>query len=124
MPPARTENPVAPTRGLTHTIRWARRPRRAISAHEGRVAALPAVGEDHDHRTPGHAPAPVPVVEGLERLADPSPARPVRRRGGGALDRALRVARRDARVRRVSRVANANASALGPLPAAQVRNCR
>ena len=29
-----------------------------------------------------------------------------------------------ARVRRVSRVANTNASASGPLPAAQVRNCR
>ena len=29
-----------------------------------------------------------------------------------------------ARVTRVSRVANTNASAFGPLPAAQVRNCR
>ena len=29
-----------------------------------------------------------------------------------------------ARVRRVSRVANTNASASGPLAAAQVRNCR
>ena len=31
---------------------------------------------------------------------------------------------RSARVRRVSRVANTNASAFGPLPAAQVRNWR
>ena len=32
--------------------------------------------------------------------------------------------RPNARVRRVRRVANTNASAFGPLPAAQVRNCR
>src|SRR3954452_1308804 len=31
MPPARTEKASAPTRGLTHTMRWASRARRAIS---------------------------------------------------------------------------------------------
>ena len=93
MPPARTENALAPTRGLTQTIRWARRARRSISRpDEHGVAALPAVGEDHDHGAARHAAAPVAVVERLQRVADPGSARPVRRRRGGALDRALGVA--------------------------------
>ena len=95
MPPARTENSLAPTRGLTQTIRWARRARRSISRPTtARVAALPAVGEDHDHGPTRHAATPVAVVELLQRVADPGPARPVRRRRGSALDRPLGMARR------------------------------
>ena len=56
-------------------------------------AALPAVGQDHDHRAAGHPAPAVAVVERLQRIADPGAARPVRRRCGGALDRPLGVAR-------------------------------
>ena len=94
MPPACTENASALTRGLTQTIRWASRARRChLAPDEHRVAALPAVGEDHDHRAARHAAAAVAVVELLQRVADPRPARPVGRGRGRALDRALRVAR-------------------------------
>ena len=94
MPPACTENaaradaridpddPVGQAREALH-----------LAADQQRVAALPAVGEDHDHGAACHAAAPVAVVELLQRVADPGPARPVRRRGGGALDRALGMAR-------------------------------
>ena len=93
MPPARTENALAPTRGIDpdDAVGQAREALH-LAAHELRVAALPAVREDHDHGAASHAATPVPIVERLQRVADPRPARPVGRRGGGALDRALRVA--------------------------------
>ena len=95
MPPARGANALALTRGLTHTMRWASRARRSISLpDEHRIAAFPAVREDHDHRAARHAPTAVPVVELLERVADARAARPVRCGRGGALDGALRVAGR------------------------------
>ena len=93
-----------------------------LAADELRVAPLPAVGEDHDDGAAGHAAAAVAVVELLQRVADPGPARPVRRgrRGARWIARSgLRAA--SARVRRVSRVANTNASACGPAPAAQLQ---
>ena len=92
MPPAWTENtarahtwidPHDPVRQAAET--------RHLAAHEHRIAALPAVGEDHDHRPASHAAPPVAVVELLQRVADPRPARPVGRRRGGALDGSLRV---------------------------------
>ena len=56
------------------------------------VAPLPAVGEDHDDGAAGHPAPAVAVVEGLQRVADPGAARPVRRRGRGPLDGALGAA--------------------------------
>ncbi len=94
MPPAWTENARALTRGLTHTIRCASRASRSISrADQRRVAALPAVGEDHHDRAARHPAPPVAVVERLQRVADAGAARPVWRRLRRALDRALRIAR-------------------------------
>ena len=96
MPPARTSNSLEPTRGLTQTIRCARRARRSISRpDERRIAALPAVRDDHDDRPARHAAAAVAVVELLQRVADPRPARPIWRGGRGALDRAVGTARRE-----------------------------
>ena len=102
MPPARGTKPAAATRGLTHTIRYASRASRSISRPTScGLAALPAVGEDHDHRAAGHPAAAVAVVERAQRVADAGAARPVGRGRGGALDRALGRARgeraRDAR---------------------------
>ena len=119
-------NASALARGLTHTIRCARRARRSISlADERGVAALPAVGEDHDHRAAGHAAPAVAVVEGLSALADPRAARPVRRGCGarvwiarsGLRERARRVSARQPR-REHERLG------VGRRAAAQVRNCR
>ena len=60
-----------------------------LAAHEHRVAALPAVGEDHDHGAAGHPAASVPVVElAGARLRSwsrsTSPARRLRRAGSRA----------------------------------------
>ncbi len=94
IPPTCGEKPAAATRGLTHTIRYASRASRSISRADQRgVAALPAVGQDHDHGPARHPAAAVAVVEGLERLADAGAGGPVGRGGGGALDGALRGAR-------------------------------
>ena len=94
MPPALTEkspardprvDPDDPVREPRQTLHLARDARR--------VGALPAVGEDHDHRPSGHPAAPVAIVELLQRAADPGSARPVRRGRGRALDRTVGVAR-------------------------------
>ena len=86
---ARRSRAGSPTRSGTRAATAA--PSRA--RHERGVAALPAVREDHDESAARHAAPAVAVVELLQSVADPGPARPVRGRGGGALDRALRAAR-------------------------------
>ena len=53
------------------------------------------IGEDDDDGAAGHPATSVAVVELAQRVPDAGPARPVGRGGGGALDRALRVARRE-----------------------------
>ena len=61
----------------------------------GGLAAIPAVGEDDDHRAAGHAPHAPLVVERAQALAEAGAARPVddalRRRG----DRGVGIARRE-----------------------------
>ena len=98
MPPACTENAPAPTRGLTHTIRWASRARRSIS----RPTSAGSPRSQPSERITTTAPRAMPrrpwrSLNVLQRVADPGAARPVRRGGGGALDGALRVARGRAR---------------------------
>ena len=56
-----------------------------------RLAAVPAVREQDDDRAAAE-PAAVLAVERGERLADAGAARPVVRRGGGAVERAVGVA--------------------------------
>ena len=124
MPPAAGEALGARARVHPHDAVGEPRQPLHLARHERGVAALPAVGQDHDQRAARHAAAAVAVVELLQRVADPGAARPV---GRGAAARWIArsgLRERSARVRRVSRVANTNASAFGPLPAAQVRNWR
>ena len=122
-PHARTRS--APTRGLTQTIRWARRARRSIS----RPTSVGSPRSQPSERITTTAPRAMPrrPWRSLNSFSA-SPIRvPLDQSGAAAAARwiarsGLREA--SARVRRVSRVANTNASAFGPLPAAQVRNCR
>ena len=93
MPPVRGLKPGALARGLTQTIRWARRDSRSISRPTSAGSARSQPSERITTTAPRAMPAaPVAVVEPLQRLADAGAARPVGRRGGGALDRRLRVA--------------------------------
>ena len=126
MPPARGAKPRgADARVDPHDPVGEPREPLHLAADELGLAALPAVGQDHDHRAARHPAAAVAVVErasARRRCAcrSTSRARPRRRAGS----RARGCASASARVIRVSRVANTNASAFGPAPAAQVRNCR
>ena len=93
MPPARTANASAPTRGLTHTIRWASRASRAISRPTSSGSPRSQPSETITTTDAArHPAAAVAVVERLQRVADPGAAGPVGRRRGGALDRALGMA--------------------------------
>ena len=75
------------------------------------VAAVPAVGEDHDDRAAGHAPHAPLVVERAQALAEPGAARPVGDRARPRAASAASGSRDDSsRVSRVSRVPRANAS--------------
>ena len=93
-----------------HAVREPAQPRHLL-AEQRRVAALPAVAEDHDDRAAGH-PALAPAVE--EGLAAPRPAG-CRRTSRGRVRPAAASARsgsrrRSARVTRVSRVPSVNTS--------------
>ena len=125
IPPARArEDAGAHARVDPHDpVREPREPLH-LAPDERRVAALPAVGEDHHDRAARHPAPAVAVVERLQRVADPGAARPVGRRRGGARSARSGLRPASARVSRVRRVANTNASTCGPLPAAQTRNCR
>ena len=94
MPPACTENALALTRGLTHTIRWASRARRAIS----RPTSVGSPRSQPSERITTTAPRAMPrrPWRSLNALS----ASPIRvpldqsgRGGRGALDGALGVAR-------------------------------
>ena len=94
MPPARGAKPLALTRGLTHTIRYASRARRSIS----RPTSTGSPRSQPSERITTTAPRAIPrrpwrSLNALQRVADPRAARPVGRGRRGALDRALRVAR-------------------------------
>ena len=93
-----------------------------LAPHQGRVAGVPAVGDDHDDRAPGQPAPAVVVVELLQRGADPGPAQPVRRRLPGPLQRRPGCTCASALVSRVSRVANRTPRPRAP-PAAQYSNC-
>ncbi len=64
-----------------------------LAPDQRRVAPLPSVGQDHNHRAARHPALAVAVVERLQRVADPRAARPVGRGGRSALDRSLGVTR-------------------------------
>ena len=99
-------------RGLTHTMRWARRTKTLhLLAQQGRVAALPAVGHDHDD---GPRARPRRAQPSLNAFTA-SPRRvPPDQSGAAAMAAASAgagCAERNWRVRRCRRVANTNASA-------------
>ena len=115
----------APTRGLTHTIRWASRPSRAISRPTS--AGSPRSQPSETITTT----APRAIPRRPWRSLNAFSASPIRvpLDQSGAVAAARWIARsgwrpRSARVRRVSRVANANASTDGPLAAAAASSCR
>ena len=125
MPPARTENVLAPARGFTHTIRCASRDRRSIS----RATSIGSPRSQPSERITTTAPRATPRRPWRSLNAfSASPIRvPLDQSGAAAAARSIaRSGWREAsaRVRRVSRVANTNASAPRPLPAAEVRNWR
>ena len=60
-----------------------------LAPDERRVAALPAVGDDHDDRAARHPAAAEVVVEALQRRADLGAPGPVRGGSGGAREREL-----------------------------------
>ena len=124
MPAVSGAYPGWPRCGLTHTTRCASRGSRAIcSPSSVGVAALPAVGGDHDDRAAGH-PALAPAVEErLQQLAEPGAAAPVghgRRRPRPAPVDGSRL--RSSRVTRVSRVPIVNTSVPGRRRAAACAN--
>ena len=125
MPPARGENPLAATRGLTQTIRYASRESRSIS----RATSAGSPRSQPSDRITTRAPRAIPrrPWRSLNALSA-SPIRvPLDQSGAAAAARWIArsgLRERSARVSRVSRVANTNASAFGPLPAAHVRNWR
>ena len=81
MPPARGWNRGLATLGLTQTTRWARRWQPLhLTADQGGIVALPAVGHDDDDGAPHQSAPTVLVVELLQGSTDPGAARPV---GGG-----------------------------------------
>ena len=117
IPPVRGEKPAALTRGLTHTIRCARRARRSIS----RPTSVGSPRSQPSERITITAPRAIPRRPWRSLNAfSASPIRvPLDQSGAAAAARWIaRSGLRDAsaRVRRVSRVANTNASA--PLPPA------
>src|SRR4051795_11736609 len=63
-----------------------------LLAEQGRVAALPAVAEDDDHRAAGHPTLAPPVEEEPQRLAEAGAAGPVRHGLAGGDQRPLGVA--------------------------------
>src|SRR5882672_258653 len=65
-----------------------------LLGQQGRVAPVPAVGEDHDHRAAGHTPYAPLVVELSHPLPQAGAARPVWHRTGGLGQGGVRVAGR------------------------------
>ena len=66
-----------------HAVREPAQPAHLL-AEQRRVAALPAVAEDHDDRAAGHPALAPPVEEEPQRLPQPGAAGPVRHRLPGA----------------------------------------
>jgi hypothetical protein len=116
---------LALLRGLTHTIRCASRDRRCIS----RATNAGSPRSQPSDRITTTAPRAIPRRPWRSLNAfSASPIRvPLDQSGAAAAARWIArsgLLEASARVRRVSRVANTNASASGPLAAARVRNCR
>ena len=83
-----------PFSGFTHTTRWARRRRpRHLRLQQLGVAALQAVGAQHDDGAAERRSLAPPVQQRLQRLADPGAALPVGHLLADLVQRAIGVLR-------------------------------